>query len=101
DLPFAERWVYAGVLNDLGLMLHYFPEIQDLARAESLYLRAFELTDGAYQDAYFYNLQFLYGFELDGRDAKWLELAERAKDAILKEDANSTTGFAPDPMKRA
>jgi tetratricopeptide (TPR) repeat protein len=100
DLPFAERWVYAGVLNDLGLMLHYFPETQDLERAEACYLRAFELTDGAYQDAYFYNLQFLYAFELDGREAKWWELAKVAKDAILKEDPSAPGGFSPDPMKR-
>lgn len=100
ELPFAERWLWAGVLNDLGLMLHYFPEIQDLARAEACYLQAFELTDGAYQDAYFYNLQFLYGFELDGRDELWLSLAERAKDAILREDPDAPTGFSPDPMKR-
>jgi hypothetical protein len=106
DLPFKDRWVYAGVWNDLGLMLHYFPEIQDLARAERCYLKAFDLTRGAYQDAYFYNLQFLYGFELRGgdaaaRDARWLALAERAKDAILKEDPASPTGFSPDTMKRA
>ena len=100
DLPFAERWLWAGVLNDLGLMLHYFPEIQDLARAERFYLRAFEITGGAYQDAYFYNLQFLYGFEVEGRDAIWLDLAARAKDAILREDPSSPTGFAPDEMKR-
>ncbi len=100
DLPFAERWVYAGVLNDLGLMLHYFPEIQDLERAEKCYLRAFEMTDGAYQDAYFYNLQFLYAFELDGRDEIWWRLAKIAKDAILKEDPSSPTGFSPDEMKR-
>ncbi|MCE9636195.1 MAG: hypothetical protein K8T90_10880 [Planctomycetes bacterium] len=108
DLPFKERWVYAGVWNDLGLMLHYFPEIQDLDRAERCYLKAFELTDGAYQDAYFYNLQFLYGFELSGtgaagggRDELWLQLATRAKDRILKEDATSASGFSPDAMKRA
>jgi tetratricopeptide (TPR) repeat protein len=100
DLPFRERWLWAGVLNDLGLMLHYFPEIQDLARAEACYLRAFDLTGGAYQDAYFYNLQFLYGFEVAGRDEQWLALAERAKDAILREDPSSPSGFAPDPMKR-
>ena len=70
------------------------------SRAEALYLRAFELTGGAYQDAYFYNLQFLYGFELTGRDAKWLELARIAKDAILKEDPESPTGFSPDEFKR-
>jgi cytochrome c peroxidase len=100
SLPFKKRWDYAAVLNDTGLMRHYFVETQDLARAEELYLRAFELTQGAYQDAYFYNLQFLYGFEVTGRDAKWLDLARVAKDAILKEDPSSPTGFSPDEFKR-
>ncbi len=100
DLPFEERWVYAGVFNDTGLMLHYFVDLQDFAEAEKHYLRAFELTGGAYQDAYFYNLQFLYGFELNGRESEWLELAEIAKDAILKEDPASRTGFSPDRVKR-
>jgi cytochrome c peroxidase len=100
SLPFKRRWDYAAVLNDTGLMHHYFADAQDFARAEELYLRAFDLTQGAYQDTYFYNLQFLYGFELTGRDAKWLELARVAKDAILKEDPKSETGFSPDDLKR-
>jgi cytochrome c peroxidase len=100
DLSFKQRWDYAAVLNDTGLMHHYFADAQDFARAEELYLRAFELTQGSYQDSYFYNLQFLYGFELHGRDAKWLELARVAKDAILKEDPKSPTGFSPDEFKR-
>jgi cytochrome c peroxidase len=102
DAPFKRRWEWAAVLNDTGLMHHYFdvPGVQDFARAEQLYLRAFELTQGAYQDSYFYNLQFLYGFELTGRDDKWLDLARVAKDAILKEDPQSTSGFSPDPFKR-
>jgi tetratricopeptide (TPR) repeat protein len=97
---FRERWIYAGVLNDTALILHYFAELQDLERAERLYLRAFDLTDGAYMDAYFYNLQFLYGFELEDREERWFELAEIAMDAILKEDPESETGFSPDPIKR-
>jgi hypothetical protein len=100
DLSFKKRWDYAAVLNDTGLMHHYFTETQDFARAEALYLRAFELTQGSYQDSYFYNLQFLYGFELTGRDEKWLDLARVAKDAILKEDPQSATGFSPDEFKR-
>jgi cytochrome c peroxidase len=100
DLSFKQRWDYAAVLNDTGLMHHYFADAQDFARAEELYLRAFELTQGAYMDSYFYNLQFLYGFELHGKDEKWLDLARVAKDAILKEDPKSPTGFSPDEFKR-
>jgi tetratricopeptide (TPR) repeat protein len=100
DLSFKQRWDYAAVLNDTGLMHHYFADAQDFARAEELYLRAFELTQGSYMDSYFYNLQFLYGFELHGKDEKWLELARVAKDAILKEDPKSSTGFSADEFKR-
>lgn len=100
DLPFSERWVYAGVHNDTGLMYHYFDTFQDFEVAERHYLRAFDLTDGAYQDAYFYNLQFLYGFEVEGREQQWLELARIAKDAILREDPESSTGYSPDEFKR-
>ena len=100
SLELAERWVYAGVLNDTALILHYFAELQDLAGAEKLYLRAFELTDGAYMDAYVYNLQFLYGFELEGREESWYDLAAVAMDAILQEDPASPTGFSPDLIKR-
>jgi hypothetical protein len=100
ELPFKKRWDYAAVLNDTGLMHHYFTETRDFARAEELYLRAFELTQGSYMDSYFYNLQFLYGFELTGQDEKWYELARVAKDAILKEDPKSPTGYSPDEFKR-
>ena len=100
ELPFSERWIYAGILNDTGLMVHYFKPIQDLERAEDLYLQAFRLTDGAYMDAYFYNLQFLYGFELDDREEIWLELADIARDAIMKEDPTDSSGFSPDLVKR-
>jgi cytochrome c peroxidase len=101
DLPFATRWVYAGVFNDAGLVRHYFSETRDLKRAEDLYLRAFRITDGAYMDAYFYNLQFLYGFEAPGNERKWLRLAAAAKEAILREDPGAQGGFAPDERKRA
>jgi hypothetical protein len=98
DAPFATRWFYAGVLNDAGLMRHYFVDVRDLARAEALYLRAFELTDGAYMDTYFYNLQYLYGFELPGREEAWLRLAQRARTKILAETKDG--GFVPDERKR-
>jgi hypothetical protein len=98
DAPFAARWVYAGILNDAGLMRHYFVDVRDLAKAEALYLRAFELTDGAYMDTYFYNLQYLYGFELPGREETWLRLAQRARTKILAESKDG--GFVPDERKR-
>jgi hypothetical protein len=98
ERPFAVRWVYAGVLNDAGLMRHYFVDVRDLDRAETLYRRAFELTDGAYMDTYYYNLQYLYGFELPGREETWLRFARRAADAILREGEDGS--FGPDERKR-
>jgi hypothetical protein len=95
---FETRWTRAGVCNDAGLMRHYFVDVRDLARAEALYLRAFELTDGAYMDTYFYNLQYLYGFEVEGREETWLRLAQRARGAILAEAPGR--GFVPDERKR-
>jgi cytochrome c peroxidase len=97
DRPFEERWTYAGVLNDAGLVRHYFVDVRDLDRAEALYLRAFELTDGAYMDTYFYNLQYLYGLERPGNEEKWFRLARRASERILRETAE---GLVPDERKR-
>ncbi len=94
---FDERWAYAGILNDAGLMRHYFVDVRNLARAEALYLRAFELTGGAYMDTYFYNLQYLYGFAEPGHEEAWMRLAERARTRILKEGAG---GYEADARKR-
>jgi hypothetical protein len=96
--PFAQRWVYAAVCNDAGLMRHYWLDVRDLDRAEALYLRAFDLTDGAYMDTYFYNLQYLFGFERPGKEELWYRLARRASEAILKEAPDG--GFVPDEGKR-
>ena len=97
DRPFEERWVYAGVLNDAGLVRHYFTDVRDLDRAEALYLRAFELTEGAYMDTYFYNLQYLYGLERPGNEERWARLARRAAGHVLKE---TPQGLVPDERKR-
>ena len=97
DRPLPERWAYAAILNDAALMRHYWLDVRDLAKAEATYLRAFELTDGAYMDTYFYNLQYLYGFELPGNEEKWYGLARRASERILKE---SPEGLVPDERKR-
>lgn len=95
--PFDERWFYAGILNDAGLMRHYFVDVRDLDRAEALYRRAFDLTDGAYMDTYFYNLQYLYGFERPGNEEEWFKRARLARDRILKE---TSSGLEPDERKR-
>src|SRR5204862_7161283 len=96
--PFPHRWTYAAIRNDAGLMRHYWLDVRDLDKAEALYLRAFELTDGAYMDTYFYNLQYLFGFERPGREDLWLRLARRASEAILKEAPDGS--LVPDEGKR-
>lgn len=96
--PFDRRWVWAGVLNDAALMRHYWTDVRDLDRAEALYLRAFELTDGAYMDTYDYNLQYLYGVEKPGNEERWFRLARRASEAILAEAPDG--GYVPDADKR-
>jgi hypothetical protein len=98
DRAFEARWVYAGVWNDLGLMRHYWTDVRDLAKAEACYRRAFDLTDGAYMDTYFYNVQYLYGFEMPGREEAWFRLARRAADRILRPLPGG--GFEPDAEKR-
>lgn len=98
SLPFAQRWVMAGVLNDAGLMRHYWRDVRDLDRAQALYLRAFDLTDGAYVDTYHYNLQYLFGIERPGQEELWLALARRASRAVLKEGPDGA--FVPDEGKR-
>lgn len=98
SLPFAQRWVMAGVLNDAALMRHYWLDVRDLDRAQALYLRAFDLTDGAYVDTYHYNLQYLFGIERPGQEELWLALARRAARAVLKEGPDGA--FVPDEGKR-
>jgi hypothetical protein len=49
-------------------------------------------------DTYFYNLQYLYGFELPGREETWLRLARRASERILREDEDGA--LVPDERKR-
>ena len=98
DRPFDARWTYASVLNDAALMRHYWTDVRDLDRAEALYLRAFELTDGAYMDTYDYNLQYLYGIERPGSEERWFRVARKAATSILKEAPGG--GYAPDERKR-
>ena len=86
------------MLNDAALMRHYWTDVRDLDRAEAYYLRAFELTDGAYMDTYDYNLQYLYGIEKPGHEERWFRLARKASESILKEAPGG--GFVPDERKR-
>ena len=51
-IPYPERHVYAGFLNDTGLMFQYEPANLDLKKAESYYRRAMEWSKYGYWDAF-------------------------------------------------
>ncbi len=98
-----EDWNLAGIVNDAGLMLHYFVDVADPLRAEALYLRALRMTEFSFKDTYVPNLRRLYGHVLEDREWTWMAIARKAKDAILIEaaDPDGAPGLAPDEGKRA
>jgi len=51
-VPYRDRHAYAQVLNDTGLMFHYYPPVEDLRKAEKYYRAALEWTEDGYWDAY-------------------------------------------------
>lgn len=98
-----EDWDLAGVINDCALMLHYFADVQDATRAESLYHRAMDMTEGGYMDAYTPNLQRLYTYVLRDRELAWYRRALQAQEAVLspQEDGQGGWTLAPDEARRA
>ena len=59
SMPYPDRHKYAQVINDTGLMFHYYPSKKDAQKAEDYYIRALELTADGYRDAW-ENLAKLY-----------------------------------------
>ena len=51
-MAMTERLSRAQVISDTGLMFQFYPEIQDLERAERYYLSALDWSDNGYFDAY-------------------------------------------------
>ncbi|MGE0192983.1 MAG: tetratricopeptide repeat protein [Planctomycetota bacterium] len=98
-----QDWNLATVVNDLGLMLHYFVDVQDGPRAEALYLRALAMTEDGYKDSYVPNLQRLYRDILTGHELAWYRAAVRAAEGLLQEVPRDDGGFdlVPDDVKRA
>ncbi len=96
-------WDLATVVNDLGLMLHYFVDVQDAPRAEALYLRALSMTEDGYKDSYVPNLRRLYEHVLTDRELAWYRAAQRAANGLLMEVARDDGGYdlVPDDAKRA
>ncbi len=82
-IPFERRFPMAGIVNDAGLMYHYYPSIRDLQKAEDHYLRALELTEDTYGDA-FGNLVKLYL-----EQEKWQDAYDLARDCMdIAKDPN-------------
>jgi tetratricopeptide (TPR) repeat protein len=81
SMPWTQRHNYAGVLNDAGLMLWYYPQVRDVAKAKDLYRRALEFTDSGHRDACM-NLIKLYEEEGDKDGARSVaeDCAERLMD---------------------
>ncbi len=98
-----ESWNLAGIVNDYGLMIHYFADIQDAEEAERVYQRVLRMTEDSFKDTYSPNLQRLYRFVLPNRDLTWYRTARRCKDAVLMEsrDAEGRLRLVPDERKRA
>jgi tetratricopeptide (TPR) repeat protein len=96
-------WNLAGIVNDYGLIVHYFADVRDLAAAEAAYQRALRMTDHAFKDTYAPNLERLYGQLLPGRELAWYRAAVKARDAVLKEEPDGQGGvrLVPDEAKRA
>ncbi|MDJ0522000.1 MAG: hypothetical protein QNJ90_07980 [Planctomycetota bacterium] len=98
-----EAWNLAGIVNDYGLILHYFLDVQDAELAERQYLRALRMTDHGFKDTYSPNLQRLYAYVLTDRSWRWYRLAREARDAIMREtrDAQGRLVLVGDDAKRA
>ena len=100
--PELEAWNLAGIVNDYGLMLHFFVDVQDAERAERAYLRALRMTDHGFKDTYL-NLRRLYTTVLTDRPWAWYLAAREARDGVLMEtqDDQGAPVLVPDPQKRA
>jgi tetratricopeptide (TPR) repeat protein len=88
SLPVQRRYDLAGILNDTGLMFHYYPAVQDLEQAERYYVRALDVTETGHFDA-FTNLLKVYL----GKD-RWQDAYDLAADAA--EGLTDATGAPHD-----
>ncbi len=105
ELDEATAWNLAGIVNDYGLIIHYFLDVQDALLAERQYLRALEMTDYGFKDTYGPNLHRLYRYVLTDLDHawRWYRIAREAQHAIMAEAPDGRGGVAlvPDERKRA
>ena len=104
ELDEATAWNLAGIINDYGLIVHYFVDVQDAQLAERQYLRALAMTDYGFKDTYAPNLQRLYHYVLTDLDHawRWYRIAREAQHTIMAEAPDGRGGVAlvPDEQKR-
>jgi tetratricopeptide (TPR) repeat protein len=90
NLPYPRRHDNAQVLNDTGLMFFFYPEVQDLRRAEKYYRRAMDWTDYGYWDAYGNMMKLL---EREGRHEDAAAFAESCAEGIKTPEGNPQETF--------
>jgi tetratricopeptide (TPR) repeat protein len=100
DLPYdvlegaawGERYAWAQITSDTGLMFQFYPPTLDLEKAEGYYLRALKLVNDGYFDAW-NNLHKLYLGQKQFQKA--YDLAARAAEGLALESGDPhTTGRA-------
>jgi tetratricopeptide (TPR) repeat protein len=82
NLPWATRYAQAGIVNDAGLMLWFYPQVRDVDRARDLYSRALEFTDSGHRDACM-NLVALWSEQGDKDAAR--QVAEDCSERLMDE----------------
>ncbi len=88
--PYPTRHGWAQILNDTGLMFHYYDATRDLVKAEAYYRKAMEWTQHGYWDAYG-NLMKLLREANRWQDA--YDFASACADGIKKENGEPNESF--------
>ncbi|MGE0192982.1 MAG: tetratricopeptide repeat protein [Planctomycetota bacterium] len=91
-MAMTERLSRAQVISDTGLMFQFYPEIQDLARAERYYLAALDWSDNGYFDAYNNLVQMWAKAE---RWDELYDLADVAAESLLTNEGAPHPGRGP------
>jgi|GEM_PF-2188487 len=90
--PWGQRYGWAQIVSDTGLMFQFYEPTRDLEKAEAYYLRALKLSNDGYLDAW-NNLHKLYLGRKDYQKA--YDLCARASEGLALESGDPhTTGRA-------
>lgn len=82
EIPWAQRYAYAQIINDAGIIFHVFAPTRDHERAERYYVRALEYVNWGYADAWTY-LQQIYEEQMRWQDLH--DLAEKCAQGLSSE----------------